>query len=70
VTVRPGSTKPGIHRIKDREFKVKVKSPPEKGKANKEIVERLAEYFNVSKSQIIILRGHTSRKKIIEIKGL
>jgi len=70
VTVSPGSVKPGINQIKDREFRVKVKSPPEKGKANKEVIERLAEYFSISKSQVSILRGHTSRKKIIEIKSI
>lgn len=62
--------KPGINRIKDGQFKMKVKSRPEKGKANKEVVERLAEYFRISKSQVSILSGHTSRKKIIEIKNL
>lgn len=68
VTVNPRSIKPGINRISDRKFRVKIKSPPIKGKANKEVIERLAEYFNISKSQVSILRGHTSRRKIIEIK--
>ena len=69
VRVTPGAAKPGIYRIEDREFKVKVKSPPEKGKANKEVIERLAKFFNVSKSRVSIISGHTSRKKTVEIKS-
>ncbi len=46
---------------------VGVMARPEGGKANKEVIEKLAEYFNVPQSAISILRGHTSRKKIIEV---
>lgn len=70
VTVSPKSRESGINRIKDQIFKVKVKAPPEKGKANKEVIEVVAGYFKVSKSQVSIVKGHTSRKKSIEIKDL
>ncbi len=46
---------------------VGVMARPEGGKANKEVIEKLAEYFNVPQSTIAILRGHTSPKKIIEV---
>lgn len=46
---------------------VGVMARPEQGKANKEVIEKLSEYFNVPQSAISILRGHTSRKKIIEV---
>lgn len=51
-----------------RILKVKVNQPPEDGKANKAVIELLAEYFKVRKSAVSIIAGETSRNKIIEIK--
>lgn len=43
---------------------VRVKSPPENGRANKEVIEILEKYFN---KKVSIIYGEKSRKKIIEI---
>ena len=51
-------------------FKVYVTAPPEKGKANKKMIELLSEYFKVPKSQIRILKGEISRNKIVDIAGI
>jgi uncharacterized protein (TIGR00251 family) len=48
-------------------FKVKITAPAEKGKANKTLIKALAEYFGVSKSQIVIITGEKSREKVVEI---
>lgn len=48
-------------------YKVYVTVAPEQGKANKKMIELLAEYFDVAKSQIRIVKGETSRNKIVEI---
>jgi len=48
-------------------FKVYVNAPAVDGKANKAVVEVLAEHFNIRKSGIRIIRGQKSREKIIEI---
>lgn len=53
--------------IKGGEIVIGVTSAPEKGKANKEITERIAEHFGVPKSAVRIVSGASSRKKIIEI---
>lgn len=50
-------------------YKVYVTVAPEQGKANKKMIELLAEYFGVAKSQIRILKGEISRNKIVEIIG-
>ncbi|MFN3527664.1 MAG: DUF167 domain-containing protein [Candidatus Altarchaeaceae archaeon] len=44
---------------------VKVKSPAEDGKANKELIKILEKYFN---KKVNIVHGEKSRKKIIEIE--
>lgn len=41
---------------------------PEKGKANAEIIRKLAKHFKVSKSSVKIVFGEKSRNKIIEIE--
>lgn len=49
-------------------LKIKVSAPPVEGKANKALIEFLAEHFRVSKSNVKILKGEKSREKIIEIE--
>jgi uncharacterized protein (TIGR00251 family) len=46
---------------------VGIRSRPERGKANRELIERLAKYFDISRSNVRIAAGTTSRKKIVEI---
>jgi uncharacterized protein (TIGR00251 family) len=67
VKVIPGAPKVQVMVISKEELKVKVVSPPDKGKANRELIELLAGHYGVAKSQIRIIRGETSRNKVIEI---
>jgi uncharacterized protein (TIGR00251 family) len=50
-------------------LRVAVTAAPEKGKANKAIVEVLADALNVSKSSIELLSGETSQQKQFLIVG-
>ncbi len=50
------------------EISVSIKSKPERGRANRELVKRLAEHFGVSESNIRILSGLASRKKLVDIE--
>ena len=50
-------------------LRVAVTAAPEKGKANKAIVEVLADVLNVSKSSIELLSGETSQQKQFLIVG-
>jgi len=56
-----------IKRIDETHFIVAVKEPPIKGKANRAILKALANYFHLSKNQVQIVSGFTSREKIIRI---
>lgn len=67
VKVYPKSKIESIEKISEREFKVRFNVPPEHGRANKKLVEILAEYFEVSLSEICIISGTRSKKKIVEI---
>ncbi len=49
-------------------IKVYVNKPPVNNKANDAVIRLLSEFLNVKKSEIIIVKGRTSRNKIIDIK--
>ncbi|MBO4480251.1 MAG: DUF167 domain-containing protein [Alphaproteobacteria bacterium] len=50
-------------------YRVHITAAPVDGAANVAVIKMMAEYFGVPKSQIKIIRGETSRDKIIEIPG-
>lgn len=49
------------------QYLVKVTATAERGKANKKVMELLAEYFNVSKIDILIVKGKYNSKKVLNI---
>jgi len=66
VRVRPNSRTEEVSQEGDG-FIVKVKEPPREGKANQAVIKLLAQHFGVSKSQVRILSGLRSGKKVIEV---
>ena len=50
--------------------KVRVKCAPVDGKANKELVETLAEAFGLPKSKVMFKSGETSKQKRILLTGI
>jgi hypothetical protein len=70
VKVDPRSSKMGIAGVLDNMLKVKVTAPPVGGAANEQLIALLAEKYGVKKSNIIILRGETSRRKTVKIMGV
>lgn len=50
-------------------LKVHLTAPPEKGKANEQLIEVLSEHFSVKKSSVVLVSGAKSRKKFVEIIG-
>ncbi|NOX97484.1 MAG: YggU family protein [Nitrospirae bacterium] len=48
-------------------LKVYLTAPPVEGKANKLLVELLAQHFKLKKSRIKIVKGEKSRDKLVRI---
>ena len=67
VNVKPRAREGSVEKIGDNEFIISVKEPPVNGIANQAVIRALSEYLKVSKSQIRIVSGAISRKKIVEI---
>lgn len=66
IKVTPNAKKEEIKKDGDL-YKVYLVSPPQKGRANKELIKFLAKYFKVKKSKIQIKKGEKSRNKLVEI---
>lgn len=69
IQAKLNSKKQRIEKIDDSHFIVAVKEPPIKGRANEAIIKVLADYFNLSPSQVKIISGYASRRKIILISS-
>ena len=67
VTAKPNSRENKVEKIDGTHYRVRVKAPPERGRANEAIVQMLAEYLGCPKSKITILTGHSSKNKIISL---
>lgn len=68
ITIKPNSKKgPLIERGDDGLLMVYIREVAVDGKANEALIKLLAKHFRVSKSRVSIVRGHTSRHKIINI---
>jgi uncharacterized protein (TIGR00251 family) len=69
VKVEPRSSRKGISGLLGDSLKVKVHAPPVGGAANEELIEILSKEFGIKKSDIQIVRGNSSKDKIVEIAG-
>ena len=63
IRVQPKSSKDEFSEVMDERIKIRITAPPVDGKANKHLIKYLAKAFKVSKSQITIKNGETSRNK-------
>lgn len=70
VKVTPNASHNEITGFTEGVLQLKVAAPPVKGKANRELTAFLSHTLGVSKSSISIVKGHTSRNKVIAIEGL
>ncbi|UCF99224.1 MAG: YggU family protein [Spirochaetaceae bacterium] len=67
VRVIPKSVRNQIVGARNGELVLRIRAPALKGQANRELMKFLAKAFAVSKSEIVILSGETSRHKLIRL---
>lgn len=65
LIVRPHAKQNAISGIHDRSLRVDVTSAPDRGAANDAIVRLFSQLLSKPRSEITILRGHTSRRKLL-----
>ena len=69
VQVQPSAGQNTLTRYEKGILYLKVAAPPQRGKANQEIVRFLSKVFNIPKGNFIIKKGIAARRKTLVIKG-
>lgn len=67
VRVHPASRRTKVEKLADDEYKVHVPSPPEKGRANRDVLAALADHFQLPVGRVRIVRGENSRIKRVAL---
>jgi uncharacterized protein (TIGR00251 family) len=69
VKVIPRASKNQIAGIEGDAVKIRLNAPPIEGKANDALIAFLADALGTHRAQIEIVMGHTSRRKIVRVRG-
>ena len=70
IKVVPNASRDGIAGWLGDHLKVRVQAPPEAGRANIRVMELLASELGVPEATITLVRGGSSQRKTVEIRGL
>ena len=70
IVVQPNAKKTGVIGFHDGMVKLAIAAPPVDGKANKEVVGYLAKFFSLRKSEVQLVSGERSRKKLCTLGSL
>lgn len=72
VQVVPGSRESRVidYVASENLLRVKLKARPEKGAANRALIETLGKFFGIAQTQITIKVGHKTRRKLICFEGI
>jgi uncharacterized protein (TIGR00251 family) len=69
VKVKPRARTSSLEQLADGSWVAKLKSPPVDGKANKELVELVAERFRCPRSAVVIKSGAGGRMKLVKVEA-
>ena len=70
VRAQPRSSRAGLDGLVGDAVKVRLRAAPVDGKANKELVETLADAFGLPKARVVFKGGETSKTKRVLLAGL
>ncbi len=67
VRVQAGAKKEVLQKISKTSYKLAVKEPAENNRANKRVLELMAEQFGIAKNKVRIINGHQSPSKMLSV---
>src|SRR5260221_1425700 len=70
IKLQPRASANEIGQAVGGELKVKVTAPPVDAAANEALIRLLADHFDCGRNRVELVRGHTSRHKVVKIYGL
>jgi hypothetical protein len=69
ILVRPNASRGGVGGNHDGALVVRVAEPADRGRATGAALRALAESFGVPSRDVTLVRGSTSRRKVVEVTG-
>ena len=70
VRVQPRASKDQVIGYREDVLRLRVTAPPADGEANDAVVSLLAETLGVAKGRVRIVRGRSSREKVVLVETL
>ena len=70
IRVQPKSSRNQVDGFQDGALRVRVTAAPTEGQANAAVIAILAKTLGVSKSRLEIIRGYSSRDKVVSVDTL
>ena len=70
LRVSPGAERTEIVGRHGEGWKLRVRSVPERGRANAAVLRLLADALDLSRESLSVVAGHASRDKVVELRGL
>jgi len=68
VRVIPNARQQNVE-IRDGQIRVRVTAPPEKDRANQQVIKAIADFLDIKARQIKLIHGAHSRNKTISVTG-
>ena len=70
VHARPKASRSAICGARDGALDVRLAAPPVDGAANEELVRVIASALKIARRDVVLVRGATSKTKLVEVRGL
>ena len=70
IKVQPRASANAVGEPLGNEIRIKVTAPPVDAPANEAVLRLLAERLDCARNQVELVRGHTSRHKVVKLHGL
>ncbi len=70
IAARPRARESRVVGVREGALVVQLAAPPVDGAANAELVETLARALGLARRAVVLVRGDTSRTKLVEVTGL
>lgn len=70
VLVQPRASRARLGPVRQDRLVVAVTAPPVDGEANRAVVDALARALGVPRTNVEVVRGDTSRRKTVRVRGV
>ena len=70
VRLQPRASKNEIVGLQGSSLRIRVTAPPVDGSANEALVDFLSDSLDISRRNVCIISGQSSRTKVVEVSGV